>query len=79
MMTMPTCKEVTAAVASENLAGRPWRQRLMARLHLIMCRHCRRYVAQLAAIGDAARRLYRRQPRPSDALERSILDSLRKR
>jgi hypothetical protein len=79
MTMMPNCKEVTTAVASDDIARRPWRERLMVRLHLMMCRHCRRYAAQLAAIGDAARRLFRREPPPSDSLERSILESLRKR
>ena len=76
---MPSCKEVTTAVASDELARRPWGERLMMRLHLMMCWHCRRYAAQLAAIGDAARRLYRRQPPPDESLQQSILDSLRKR
>jgi predicted anti-sigma-YlaC factor YlaD len=75
---MLTCKELTTAVASDDLQRRSWRERLGVRFHLMMCRHCRRYVAQLAAIGDAARRLYRRERPSTDSLERSILESLRK-
>ncbi len=76
---MLTCKEVTAAVASDDLLRRPWRERLGVRLHLLMCRHCRRYAAQLAAIGTAVRRLYRDQPDPKASLRQSILESLRKK
>ncbi len=79
MNIMPSCKEVTAAVASDDLARRPWRERLAIRLHLLMCRHCRRYVEQLAAIASAVRALYREEPPAPDSLEKSILDSIKKR
>jgi anti-sigma factor ChrR (cupin superfamily) len=79
MSLMPSCREVSTAVASGDLSRRPWGERLMMRLHLMMCRHCRRYAAQLAAIGAAARRVLKGEPPPSEALEQSILDSIRKR
>jgi predicted anti-sigma-YlaC factor YlaD len=79
MKIMPSCKEVTAAVASDDLPRRPWRERLAIRLHLLMCRHCRRYVEQLAAIASAVRALYREKPPSTDSLEKSILDSIKKR
>ncbi|WP_439576543.1 anti-sigma factor family protein [Elioraea sp.] len=45
---MLTCREVTER-ASEYLDGNlPFGRRLAFRLHLLMCRHCRRYVDQLA-------------------------------
>lgn len=56
---MLTCREVTER-ASEYLDGDlPFGRRLAFRLHLMMCRHCRRYVDQLArtiALVRAARR-----------------------
>lgn len=75
---MMTCKEVSTMVASEDLTRLSWRGRLGVRLHLLMCRHCRRYAAQLAAIGNAVRRLYVDEP-PMKALEESILNSLREK
>lgn len=78
-MKMPSCKEVTAAVASDDLRRRNWRERLLVRIHLLMCRHCRRYVEQLASIAAAARSLYREEPRSTESLEKSILESLRKK
>jgi anti-sigma factor RsiW len=44
---MLSCREVVED-ADRWIAGElPWRQRLAMRLHLSMCRHCRRYVHQL--------------------------------
>lgn len=56
---MLRCREVTRLHASDELASAPWRTRLGVRLHLMLCRHCRRYVRELARIGEAARALYR--------------------
>ncbi len=55
---MLNCKEVTTIIASERLSRRTWRDRLGLCIHLLMCRHCRRYVRQLASIADALRGLY---------------------
>ena len=52
---MLNCKEVTRLIASDELADAVWLNRALVRLHLLMCRHCRRYAAQLRAIGAAAR------------------------
>ncbi len=52
---MPNCKEVVRLIASDELADAVWANRALARLHLLMCRHCRGYAAQLRAIGAAAR------------------------
>lgn len=54
---MPTCREVTRTIASDEIrdAG-PWR-RLVIRVHLFRCRHCRRYAEQIRAIAEAVRAL----------------------
>lgn len=56
---MLRCKEVTRLCASEDIRGAPWTTRFAVRMHLMMCRHCRRYVRELARIGAAARALMR--------------------
>ncbi len=71
---MMSCQQVTRTIASDHLDSAGWRLRLGVRLHLAMCRHCRRYAAQLAAIGDAARRLLRQDPVPPQELEQAILE-----
>jgi predicted anti-sigma-YlaC factor YlaD len=55
---MPTCEEVARTIASAELATAGWRRRLSVRLHLLMCRHCRRYFRQMREIGTAARRIF---------------------
>ncbi len=52
---MPNCKEVARLIASEELANARWLSRALVRLHLLRCRHCGGYAAQLRAIGAAAR------------------------
>lgn len=52
---MMTCKEVSTLVSSGRLADAPMTSRLGARLHLMMCRHCRVFSRQLEAIARAAR------------------------
>ena len=52
---MLNCKEVGRLIASDELAEAVWSDRALVRLHLLMCRHCRGYAAQLRAIGAGAR------------------------
>lgn len=77
LTAMLTCKQVARTIAADELATAGWRRRLSVRLHLVMCRHCRRYARQLRAIGGAARRLFDsglREPGSRERLRRSILD-----
>jgi hypothetical protein len=56
---MLSCDKVTRLYSSEALRTTPLGRRLAVRFHLLMCRHCRRYVRELAAIGRAARQALR--------------------
>jgi len=79
LIAMLTCKEVTRSIASEELSTASWRQRLATKLHLLMCRHCRRYARQIDQIGDAAREIFRECPAESDSRDRlrsAILETL---
>ena len=74
---MLSCKEVARKIASDELAEARWRERLGVRLHLLLCRHCRRYKAQLRSIGTAARNLWglhSEDPPNLERLERQILE-----
>ena len=51
---MLTCKEVARLVTQDELGASRW-QRIEVRMHLLMCRFCRRYRRQLRAIGEVAR------------------------
>ncbi len=73
---MPTCKDVATAIGRNDLRTVPRWRGLALRLHLLMCPHCRRYAAQIRAIGTAARRLFREQgedPRTLERLQKTIL------
>ena len=67
---MLTCKDVATAIGRDEWRTGSWRRRLALRLHLLMCSHCRRYAAQIQAIGAAARSLFREQGEDPKALER---------
>ena len=54
---MPTCKELARLVASDELTETGLARRFGARLHLLMCSHCRRYANQIRRLGQAARSL----------------------
>ncbi len=78
---MLTCKEVSRGIASDELERAGWGRCLAVRLHLLMCRHCRRYAAQIRAIGAAAKSLFERQEADVGTLkrlEKAILDNLSK-
>jgi len=40
-----TCKEVIDFLGDYLDGALPWRQRVVFNLHLVLCRHCRRYLA----------------------------------
>jgi len=49
------CKEVSRIVASDELATASAVKRFRVRLHLLICRGCKRYADQLRIIGIVAR------------------------
>jgi predicted anti-sigma-YlaC factor YlaD len=55
---MLRCREVVRLVASDELASSGWMRRLAVRMHLTMCRHCRRYAKQVRDLGRVARRIW---------------------
>ena len=67
---MLKCKEVARLLASDELEGARLHRRLSVRAHLLMCRHCRRYAAQLRALGSAARDLWGTKEPDTEAIAR---------
>ena len=73
---MVTCKQVSDS-ASDVLDGpTTFSQRLSLRLHLLMCKHCRRYVRQIQLVSGVARALAR-PPEPSEQEIEELIDKLR--
>ncbi len=54
---MLTCKEVTTLVASGEIDDASATQHALARLHLLLCGDCRRYVEELRSLRLTARDL----------------------
>ena len=75
---MLKCREVTELVGADAVARAPWRTRLVVRLHLLMCRHCRAYVRSLRQLAGTARRLAMAEAPPSDARVGAILDAVQR-
>ena len=74
---MLSCKEVSRLVSSDELESVGAVKRFRARLHLLLCRECRRYAEQLRIIGTAAREKMRNLVGDKETitrLEKSILD-----
>lgn len=74
----PVCREVTGMLAEGNLETAPWYTRVLIRMHLAMCEHCRRFARQLELIGNALCELWSRKPTPErlDATKRRIMARL---
>lgn len=76
---MLSCQQVARMVSSGELEESGLLRRLSARMHFLMCRHCRRYDAQICAIGDMAHQGYGRDsddPERLQSLEDGILSRI---
>ncbi|MCA1732267.1 MAG: hypothetical protein LC732_01535 [Acidobacteria bacterium] len=74
---MLTCREMADALSRAPAERWGVLRKMAIRLHLMMCGDCRRYAAQMEALGEAARDLCsEEQPRPE--LEDAILESIRR-
>jgi hypothetical protein len=74
---MMTCKEVSTLLSMEQVDAAPLPRRMGVWLHLMMCRHCRRFRRQLLRVGRVARLIaddFEREP--TSGFEGRILDRL---
>ncbi len=67
---MLNCKEVTESISSDQLLKTGSWHWLALRIHLLMCRKCRRYQEQIWKIGAAARQMWRSEPDEAVVLDR---------
>ncbi len=68
---MLTCKEITELVTEYAEGNLSFTDRLRFRMHIAMCRNCRRYVRQVKATAVALGMLP--QPEMSPDLEQELL------
>ncbi len=74
---MITCKDISDT-ASDYLEGpTTLLQRLHLRFHLIMCKHCRRYVKQLKLTSEVAQKISE-PPEPTDEEIEFLIRKLQK-
>lgn len=76
---MLKCNEVSRSIASDGVGAADWRRRLAVKVHLLMCRHCRRYAHQMQEIGDAAKQVFHSgspDQESRDRLRDSILNQI---
>jgi hypothetical protein len=59
---MLTCRDVTELATDYEEGALSVRKRFEVRLHLVMCRFCRRYLVQMRAVAEALRRPDESQP-----------------
>ncbi|HXG43904.1 MAG TPA: hypothetical protein VNJ71_04010 [Gemmatimonadales bacterium] len=73
---MPTCREITRLLASDDLQTAPLATRILTRLHLLLCDDCSRYARELADLAEVLRESLRvpLDPVRLAALERAILE-----
>ena len=71
-----SCRELANLIATDELAGAGWGRWMGVRMHLLMCRHCRRYARQMSALGVYARKHWGSEPLDPDALQRLERDIL---
>ncbi len=60
---MLSCKDVAQQASNYIDQQYSWRQRMAFRLHLFICRNCRRYISQLRSSIDSLK-LLKRLPQP---------------
>ena len=74
---MSSCREITRNLASDELSDAELGARISTWLHLLVCRHCRRYAQQLRDMRKAARKLGTDDAgEAAGDLERRIVDGL---
>ena len=74
---MHNCRDVAYLISSDGLEHAGWPTRLLTRLHLRLCKHCRRYATELAKLGSICREAARADsvdPKTVERLEGAIMD-----
>ena len=51
---MIRCREVATLLSTDQVASQSVSRRIAVRLHLMMCRHCRRFARQLTLLKHVA-------------------------
>lgn len=71
---MLKCRDVPVEVSAALDGELPWRRRLALRFHVLLCRHCRRYLRQARSLARAWRN---REDPATDKEVAAVLDACR--
>ena len=74
---MQNCREVAYVIASDGLEHADWPTRLLTRLHVLHCKHCRRYAREIAINGRIGREAWNTDSVSTETVQRlegSIMD-----
>ena len=78
---MLSCKEVVKIISSDDKQS--WKHKLSIRLHLLFCRHCRKYVKHLDLLSKGIKKLIQQKAESIDdekikKIEEQLLTKLNK-
>lgn len=78
-MNFLSCRAVSRALAQGALEDASVLIRFLARLHLLYCRYCRKYLRQIRLLGRAARQWSSGllDPAAEEAFKRRLIQTLR--
>ncbi len=65
---MLNCREVVRQFSGGDFERTGWSRKFSLWLHLALCRHCRRYLRQIRAIGRTAHELWNLTPEENTVL-----------
>lgn len=76
---IPPCREVALKLAHGEFEGYSWRAGLIVRVHLFMCRHCRRFARQMRLVSEGLRTIWKGNPSGErlNAAQRRILSHIK--
>lgn len=77
-MILTNCKELVERSTRGEFENASWLTKIFIRMHLVMCRHCRRYKRQMGLITQTVRSKAARAVDPSqlEDLKKKIIDRL---
>jgi len=76
---MLSCKDVTQLISESMDRSLPLGKRIGVRIHLLVCRFCKRYERQLLQIRETVKQLVTGEETPGEAFFEPLSDGARER
>ena len=77
---IPSCREVSSRLAFGEFKEASWKTKTLVRVHLFMCRDCRRFLRQMRIISEGLRETFKENLTTDrlNAIQSKILSRLQK-